>query len=49
MSLKRIEKELEKELDDVDAWIRERKKFFIKLLWVTGLIIAILVVCSLVA
>jgi len=34
---------IEKEVDEIEAWIAERKKFFIKLGWVVGIIILLLI------
>jgi len=33
---------IEKEIEDVEGWIIERKKFLIKLGWVAGIIIILL-------
>jgi len=41
--IKRFEKDLGKEIKDVEKWMHERKKFFIKLAWVVGFIIALLI------
>ncbi len=36
--------EFKREVEDVESWIIERRKFFIKLLWVVGLIAALLII-----
>jgi hypothetical protein len=43
--LEKVEKEIDKEVKEIEGWIIERRKFFIKLGWVVG-IIAILLVLS---
>ena len=43
MNIKKIEKELDKELKEVEAWVKARKKFFIKLIWVFGILAIILI------
>ena len=45
--LKQFEKELGKELKDVEKWVKERKKFFIKLIWVVGFIAVLLIISHL--
>jgi len=42
-SIKKFEKELGNEIDDAEKWMKARKNFFIKLAWVAGLIIALLI------
>ncbi len=39
---KGFEKELEEEVEEVESWVKERRKFFIKLAWVLGLLIVLL-------
>jgi len=39
--------ELRREVQDVERWILERKKFFKKLAWVVGLIAALLIISNL--
>jgi hypothetical protein len=43
--LEKVEKEIDKEVKEIEGWIIERRKFFIKLGWVVG-IIAILLILS---
>ena len=43
----KFQKELEKEVEEVEAWVRERKKFFIKLGWVIGFIGLLLIISQL--
>lgn len=38
---------IEKEIEEVEQWMIERKKFLIKLGWVAGLIVVLLVVSRL--
>lgn len=40
----RIDKQIDKEFKEVEAWMVQRKKFLIKLAWVLGLITVLLVV-----
>ena len=42
----RIEKELISEVEDVEKWVLERRKFLIKLLWLLILISALLVISN---
>lgn len=43
----RFQKELVKEIEEVEAWVKERKKFFIKLGWTIGFIALLLLVSHL--
>ena len=42
-----FEKGLEKEIHEVEAWVKQRKKFFIKLAWIFGFIFVLLIVSNL--
>jgi len=42
-----FEKGLEKEIHEVENWVKQRKKFFIKLAWVVGFVVVLLIVSSL--
>ena len=42
-----FEKGLEKEIHEVEAWVKQRKKFFIRLAWVIGFIVVLLIVSNL--
>jgi len=42
-----FEKGLEKEIHEVEAWVKQRKRFFIKLAWIVGFIVVLLIVSSL--
>jgi len=44
--LQNIEREIEHEVEDVEKWVVERRKFFIKLGWVLGLVILLLIVSN---
>jgi len=39
--IKKIEKEIDKEVKEVEDWIYQRRKFFIKLGWVILLVLAL--------
>ncbi len=39
----RVDKQIEKEFKEVEAWMVQRKKFLIKLGWVLGLITVLLI------
>ena len=39
-----FEKELKKEIQEVEKWILERRKFLIKLAWVVGFVSVLLIV-----
>lgn len=41
-----FEKGLENEIHEVEAWVKHRRKFFIKLAWVVGSIVVLLVVLN---
>lgn len=45
ISSENFEKQLEKEIKEVEKWVIERKKFFIKLVWIV-ILITILFVLS---
>ena len=45
--MKKFEKKVDREFEEVEQWIVERKKFLIKLGWVAGIIIVLLVVSHL--
>ena len=40
----RVDKQINKEFKEVEAWMVQRKKFLIKLAWVLGLISVLLIV-----
>lgn len=42
-----IEKEIEREVEKIEGWVTERKRFLIKLAWVVGLITALLIISQL--
>ena len=46
MSIKRIEKQLDRELKEVEAWILARRKFFIKLAWVLGFLAVVIILSN---
>ena len=37
---------LQKEIQEIEQWVTERKKFFIKLSWVVGLILALVIISN---
>jgi len=43
-SINNFEKKLEQEIQEVEQWIIERKKFFKKLAWLVGMIAVLLIV-----
>ena len=43
---KQFEKGLAKEIIYVEKWMIARKKFFVKLIWVVGLIVALLILLN---
>ncbi len=43
-SLRKIEKELDKELKEVEAWVHQRRKFFKKLFLLAGILLVILII-----
>ena len=45
--IKKVEKKVGKEVKEVEAWMIERRKFLIKLGWVAGGIIVLLIVSRL--
>ncbi len=45
--LRRLEKELDEDLENVEKWILARRKFFIKLFWVVLIIVVILIASNL--
>jgi len=45
--IKKFEKGLEDELEQAEKWMKERRKFFIKLIWVVGFIAVLLIVSNL--
>jgi hypothetical protein len=45
--LKRFEKELDKEFKEVEDWVIERRRFFIKLGWTILLILVLLLISHL--
>jgi len=45
--IKCIEKNIEKDIKDTEKWVYERRKFFIKLGFVVGLIAVLLIISSL--
>jgi|TARA_B100001971_G_C18020796_1_gene447271 hypothetical protein len=38
---------IEEEIEEIEDWIKERKKFLIKLGWVAGIIIILLIISKL--
>jgi len=38
-----VEKDIEKNINEIEDWVIARKKFFIKLIWVVGLIAVLLI------
>lgn len=42
--IKKFEKQVNKEIKEVEGWIIERRKFFIKLAWVVGIIAVLLII-----
>ena len=45
--MRRFEKQIDKEFREVEQWMIERKKFLVKLGWVAGIIIILLVISKL--
>ena len=45
--IKIIEKDITNELKYAEKWMHERKKFFIKLAWVVGLVAVLLIISEL--
>lgn len=43
-SFEKFEEELKEEIEEAEEWMKERKKFLIKLAWVIGFITILLVV-----
>jgi len=43
-SRKKKENFIEEEVEEIEKWIIERKKFLIKLVWVAGFIVLLLVI-----
>lgn len=41
--IKKIERDIEHEVEDVERWVIERRKFFIKLGWTILLVVALLI------
>ena len=39
-----FEKEINKEVKEIEDWMKERKKFLVKLGWVAGFVIVLLIV-----
>lgn len=46
--IKKVEKTIKKDVDEIEEWVIERKKFFIKLGWIIGVIILSVVVSKLI-
>jgi len=44
--IKKIGKEVKEDIGEVEAWVIERKKFLIKLGWVAGIIIVLLIISN---
>ena len=42
--IKKIEKTIEKDADEIEEWVVERKKFFIKLGWIAGFILISIII-----
>ncbi len=47
MVKKKKENIIEKEVEEIEQWIIERRKFLIKLGWIAGVIIVLLVISNL--
>lgn len=45
--IKDIEGAIQKDIKSVEGWIVERRKFLIKLTWVVGIIVALLILSNL--
>jgi len=43
-NVKKLEKQIAKDIKKAEKWVVERRKFFIKLAWVLGIIIALLII-----
>ena len=44
--IKKIEKEIVQEIKGAERWMIQRKKFIIKLIWVLGFIVALLILLN---
>ena len=42
--LKKLERSVEKEVREIEDWMIERKNFFVKLGWVAGILIVLIIV-----
>jgi len=42
--INKLEKEIDKEVKEIEGWIMQRRKFLIKLAWVVGLMAILLII-----